>query len=154
MRRYGYVWCLGVLATAVSCKDRSPHLEGPSYLELPTPNPVLEKKLDCIRPLTRTGVPVRGIVTASDSSRFWVAEVASGEMPGRRFVYTSLRCSPVESSTGRRLPISSLKRGQAVVVWMEGLTIPTQPIQAIASEVRVYETASPPLHDRLTTTTH
>jgi hypothetical protein len=145
MRRYRYVWCLGLLVTTASCKDRSPSFKGRSYPESPTPNAAEAKKLDCNRPLTRTGIPVRGIVTASDSSHFWVAEVMSAGMPARQFVYTSLRCMPIESSSGRRLPISSLKRGQAVVVWMQELTIPTRPIQAIANEVQLYEAAPPPL---------
>jgi hypothetical protein len=123
----------------------SPSFKPTSYRGSPVQDVAEAKKLDCNRPLGRTGIPVRGIVTASDSSRFWVAEVVSGGMPARQFVYTSPRCLPVESSSGRRFPLSSLMRGQAVVVWMRELTIPTQPIQAVAEGVQLYEVAPPPI---------
>ena len=145
MRHYTHFCSLGFLAITASCNDRSPPLNVSSYRASPVRNAAEVRKLDCNRPLTRNGGPVRRIVTASDSSRFWVTEVMSAGMPARQFVYTSLRCMPVESSTGRRLPISSLKHGQAVVVWMDEVTIPTRPIQAIAQDVQLYEAAPPPL---------
>jgi hypothetical protein len=121
----------------------SPPLGGTAYLRFPVKNVADARRVECNRPLVRTGVPVRGIVTASDSSRFWVAEVMSGGMPARQFVYTMPRCLPIESSSGRRLPLSSLVRGQAVVVWMREITVPTQPIQAVAEGVQLYEAAPP-----------
>ena len=127
-----------IVAATTNCRE--PRRPPPRVPERPPfQMPANPQPPPCPPPLTRVGAQVRGIVTAIDSSRIWLTEVPQEGMPARHFVYSSHRCLPIETEDGAPVPRSSLSVGQAVVVWMHGVLIPTQPIQAVATGILVYK---------------
>ena len=132
--------CLCVLAVAAGCRDASKTPFTTTRQQTSRdPSASSTQASICNGRVDRIGVPVRGVVTAGDSSRFWVTETMSAEMPARQFVFTSPTCFPIESSDGGRLSGASLTPGRAVIVWIGELTIPTRPIQGVVRGVEIYD---------------
>ncbi len=95
------------------------------------------QKSVCARPFTRSGIPIRGLVTAADSSSFSLTEITQAGTPSRGFVFAFYGCLPIESAAGDSLPLSSLVPGRSVLVWPGPAMRPTQPIQAVAEGVQI-----------------
>ena len=91
----------------------------------------------CPRPFIKSGTPVRGLVTAADSSSFSLTEMTTSGTPSRRFVFQISDCLPIESAAGVALPLSSLRPGRSVLVWLGPAMRPTEPIQATAEGVQI-----------------
>ncbi len=135
-----------LLVTVLSCKGASSISNDgvrrpPQSVSRNQGNPTVQRA-ECARLFSRSGIPVRGTVTAADSLSFSLSEITAAGIPSRRFVFSFYGCLPIESPTGDRLTLSSLLPGRAVLVWMELTMRPTQPIQAVAEGVQLQE-ASP-----------
>lgn len=136
--------CSCLLLAIMACRDKAKLPFKIASAPPPTQTATDARQALCNRPLDRRGIPVRGVITAGDSAHFWVTEARSDGMPRRQFAFTSNVCLPVESSTGQRLSGSALVPGRAVAVWVGNLSVPTQPVQATAIGVQVYEPSTTP----------
>jgi hypothetical protein len=95
------------------------------------------EKSTCTRPFYKSGIPIRGLVTATDSSSFSLTETSPVGTAGRQFIFAFYGCLPIESVAGDSLPLSSLVPGRSVFVWPGPAMRPTQPIQATAEGVQI-----------------
>jgi hypothetical protein len=133
-----WVFLMGSLSTVAGCRDTG-NTASHSFLHevsLNQDTPGVQKSA-CPRPFLKSGIPVRGLVTAADSSSFSLTEMTPAGTPSRRFVFAFYGCLPIESAAGDSLPFSSLVPGRSVLVWLGPAMRPTQPIQAVAEGVQI-----------------
>ena len=133
-----WFFLMGSLSAIASCRETDNTASNSFLHEVSLNKGTLGvQKSVCARPFIKSGIPIRGLVTAADSSSFSLTETTPAATPNRRFVFAFYGCLPIESAAGDSLPLSSLVPGRSVLVWPGPAMRPTQPIQAIAEGVQI-----------------
>jgi hypothetical protein len=138
MNLKGWCFLVGICFANAGCREAAKAAPRPLAHDVSLNRDTVDRqKSVCPRPFIKSGVPIRGLVTAADSSSFSLTEISPRGRSSRQFIFAFYGCLPIESTSGDSLPLSSLVPGRVVLVWPGPAMRPTQPVQASAEGVQI-----------------